>query len=281
MAGLAGKTVLMTGATGGIGLAAARALAAQGARLLLVGRDGKRLEDAAAAVRVAGGEAVSLHADLSRMDDVRALAEQVRSEARLDVLVNNAGIFNQTRQLTPDGFEQTFAVNHLAPFLLTGLLRDMLETTPGARIITVSSSAQKNGHIDFDDPMGARRYAGFRAYSQSKLANVLFSNELARRLAGTDVTSNSLHPGVVNSGFGNGSRGVVGLGFSLLKRFALTPEQGADTTVYLASSPGVAGISGRYFEKRRPVPTGREAQDEGVAARLWQLSEVLTGFRWA
>lgn len=281
-----GRTVLITGATSGIGRATALALAAQGAQLIVVARDPARgealLRDLSAAAP--GTPAADLRlADLSSLADVRRLAREVRaSHSQLHALINNAGGVHQTRQTTVDGLELTFALNHLAYFVLTNELLDLLRATPGARIVNVSSSAQAQGHIDFGDLQGERKYAPMRAYFPSKLANVLFTYELARRLAGSGVTVNALHPGVVNSNFGGQIRGPMGLAMSLIKRFgSVSPAQGAGTTVYLATSPEVEGVSGRYFERQKAVPSGKESYDQAIAGRLWDVSEQLTGERVA
>lgn len=280
---LQGKTVLLTGATAGIGRATAQALAARGADLLLVVRDRAKGEALAAELRntaaVSGGQIQMFYGDLSSLADVRRVAQEVQNaRGQLHVLINNAGAFFQTRDVTADGLERTLALNHLSPMLLTHVLTPLLTATPAARVVTVSSSAQANGHLDFDDLQGQKRYTGFRAYSQSKLANVVFSNELARRLAPHGVTSNALHPGVVNSDFGSGSRGIMGLGFSLIKRFvAITPQQGAQTTLYLAAAAEVQGVTGQYFERQKSARMNKEAQDAEIARRLWQESERLVG----
>lgn len=275
-----GKTVLITGATAGIGKATAQALARQGAQVVLVGRSEPKTRAVRDEVRSQTGnpDVDFLLADLSNLASVRRLAGEVRAQfPQLHVLINNAGGVNQTRQVTPDGFELTFAVNHLAPFLLTRELLGTLRATPGARIVNVSSAAQAQGHIDFGDLMGERRYSPMRAYYQSKLANVLFTYELARRLTGSGVTANALHPGVVNSDFGGDMRGVMGLAMRAIKRFgAITPGEGARTTVYLASSPEVEGVTGKYFEKQKPVRSGKESYDEATQRRLWDVSEELT-----
>ncbi|THF71620.1 SDR family NAD(P)-dependent oxidoreductase [Deinococcus sp. Arct2-2] len=257
---LQGKTVLLTGATAGIGRATAQALAAE---LLSAG----------------AGQVQMFSADLSRLADVRRVAQDVQSaRGQLHVLINNAGAFFQTREETVGGLECTLALNHLSPTLLTHLLTPLLTATPASRVVMVSSSAQANGHLDFDDLQGQKRYSGFRAYSQSKLANVVFSNELARRLAPHGVTSNALHPGVVNSNVGPGSRGVMGLGFSLIKRFgAISPQQGAQTTLYLAAAPDVQGVTGQYFDRQKPARVNPEAQNVEIARRLWEVSEGLVG----
>lgn len=278
-----GKTVLITGASGGIGLEAARALAAMGADVVMVARDRTRGEAAAATVceRARGGVELLL-ADLASLDDIRTLAGEFKaSHTRLDVLLNNAGAHHATRKLSRDGYELTFAVNHLAYFLLTELLLDLLKASAPSRIINVSSGAHHGGRIKFDDVMSERAYGGFRAYGQSKLANVLHAYELARRLEGTGVTANALHPGVVATGFGKNNAGPLGTLFGIAqvigRPFYISPERGAATSVYLASSPAVEGISGRYFVDCRAVRSSARSHDEEAARRLWALSEQLTG----
>ena len=253
---MSGKTVLVTGGTGGIGKATAAGLASLGARVGIVGRDRQRAEAAAADIRRENdAPAVDLFvADMSSQAEVRRLAAEVLGRyPRLDVLVNNVGGFWATRHTTADGLEHTFAVNHLAPFLLTNLLLERLEASAPARIVTVSSGAQSMGRIDFDDLQGERNYQGQRAYNQSKLANVLFTYELARRLAGTGVTANVLHPGVVRTRFGaEDPARLTNLLVPIARLFMKTPEQGAATPVYLASSPEVEGVTGRYFANGTP-----------------------------
>lgn len=275
-----GKICLVTGASGGIGQATALGLAQQGATVIAVARD--RTRGAAAVHNIktqSGNGAVDLLlADLSSQHAIHQLANTVQQRyPRLDVLVNNAGGVFSERRLTEDGIEWTLALNHLAPFLLTNLLLDLLKPRAPARIITVSSGAQGIGKINFDDLQGAKRYSGFRAYSQSKLANVLFTYELARRLHGTGVTANCLHPGVVSTGFGKNNRGVTSLFARLDAPFMRSPAQGADTVIYLASSPDVANVTGRYFYNRKPAQTAKESYDEKVARRLWEVSAQLTG----
>jgi|SRR5215207_680364 len=278
---LAGKTVLITGGTGGIGLATAQGLARLGARVGIVGRDERRC--AAAVEHLAtttGNPAIdSFLTDMSSMAQVRRLAGDVLAAyQRLDVLVNNVGGFWATRHVTADGLEHTFAVNHLAPFLLTELLLDQLKTNAPARIVTVSSGAQMVGRIDFDDLQGERDYSGQRAYNQSKLANVMFSYELARRLDGTGVTANVLHPGVVRTAFGtqDPARWQRVL-LPVMRPFMKSPQQGAATSIYLASAPEVEGVTGRYFANRKPRKSSRRSYDAAAAERLWQLSERLVG----
>jgi retinol dehydrogenase 14 len=282
---MAGKTVLITGGTGGIGKATAVGLARLGARVVITGRDPARAQAAAADISAASGNpAVEAYtADLSEQAQVRRLAAEVLDACpRLDVLVNNVGGFWNTRHVTADGLEHTFAVNHLAPFLLTNLLLDRLIASAPARIVTVSSGAQAMGRIDFDDLQGERSFSGQRAYNQSKLANVMFTYELARRLDGTGVTATVLHPGVVRTAFGTEDPARWQRVFLPLVRPLLkTPEQGARTSVYLASSPEVAGITGGYFANRKPKTSNKASYDRAAQARLWQISADLAGLTTA
>jgi NAD(P)-dependent dehydrogenase (short-subunit alcohol dehydrogenase family) len=278
---MTGRTALVTGGTHGIGLATAQALASSGAPVTLVGRNADKTGRVVEALRRDSGNdrVEGLVADLSSQAEVRRLAtEFAAAHDRLDVLVNNVGGFWATRHLTADGLERTFALNHLAPFLLTHLLRPLLESSAPARVVTVSSGAQALGRIDFDDLQGERSYSGQRAYNQSKLANVLFTYELARRLEGTGVTANALHPGVVRTGFGREDpsfpyRALL----PLVRPFLLSPERGAQTSVYLASSPEVEGVSGKYFVKKQERRSSRASYDTQVARRLWDVSAELTG----
>ena len=279
-----GRTCLITGASGGIGKETAVALATLGATVVMVSRDSERGKAALADVRRRSGGSNDVHlmlADLASLQDVRSLASEFRlKHQQLHVLVNNAGALNSKLSLTKDGFETTFGVNHLAHFLLTSLLLDLLKASAPSRIVNVSSSAHTRGAIDFDGLRGERKYAGIAAYSQSKLANVLFSNELARRLEGTGVTANSLHPGVIRSGFGHNNSGIWGALFGVFhavaRPFLLTPEQGAQTSIYLASSPDVEGVTGKYFAKSKQTPSSDRSHDTDLAQRLWQVSEELT-----
>jgi NAD(P)-dependent dehydrogenase (short-subunit alcohol dehydrogenase family) len=279
MNSMSGRTVLVTGGTGGIGLATAAGLAGLGARVGIVGRDPARAEAAADRLRGAGGQVDVFTADVSSQREVRRLAQEVLTAyPRLDVLVNNVGGFWSTRHTTENGLERTFAVNHLAPFLLTNLLLDRLRASAPARVVTVSSGAQSMGRIDFDDLQGERGYSGQRAYNQSKLANVMFTYELARRLEGSGVTANALHPGVVRTAFGQeDSSGWMRVMLPLARPFMKSPARGAETSVYLASSPEVADVSGRYFANSRPKSSSPASRDTAAAARLWEVSAQLVG----
>jgi len=278
---MAGKSVLVTGGTGGIGMATAAALAALGARVGITGRDQARAAAAAAGIRAAtGNPAVDVFtADMSVQAEVRRLAAQVADTyPRLDVLVNNVGGFWAHRHVTADGLERTFALNHLASFLLTNLLLDRLTASAPARIVTVSSGAQARGRIDVDDLQGEQNYSGQRAYSQSKLANVMFTYELARRLEGTGVTATVLHPGVVRTSFGAEDQAAhFAFVIRAARPFMKTPAQGAVTPVYLASSPQVEGVTGQYFANRKPKTSAYADRDTAAAARLWQASSDLVG----
>jgi NAD(P)-dependent dehydrogenase (short-subunit alcohol dehydrogenase family) len=270
------KTVLVTGANAGIGRATATELARMGARVLMACRSAERGAEAQAAVvaEVPGASTELLIADLSSGEGVRALAAQTLQHTdRLDVLVNNAGVFTPSYIPTAGGLETQFAVNHLAPFLLTHLLRDLLVKSAPARVVTVSSEAHKRGQIRWDDLQGERKYSGLQAYSQSKLANLLFNRELARRLGGTGVTANALHPGVI------GTR-LLFTGFAplrLLRPFLKTPERGARTSVFLASAPAVERLTGLYYINLEPARPSPAARDDGAARRLWRISAELTG----
>jgi NAD(P)-dependent dehydrogenase (short-subunit alcohol dehydrogenase family) len=274
-----GRTVLVTGGTGGIGRATAAGLAVMGARIAITGRDRGRAEAAAGEIRTPDGPPVEAFVgDMSAQAEVRRLADEVLAALpRLDVLVNNVGGFWNTRHVTADGLERHFALNHLAPFLLTHLLADRLVESAPARVVTVSSDAQRMGRIDFDDLQGERSWSGQRAYNQSKLANVLFTYELARRLRGTGVTANVLHPGVVRSGFGAEDPGRIQRLITPFMRFWKSPEQGARTPIHLASSPEVEGVTGQYFRDGKPGRSAKRSYDEADALRLWEVSAELVG----
>jgi NAD(P)-dependent dehydrogenase (short-subunit alcohol dehydrogenase family) len=276
---MSGKTVLLTGGTGGIGKATALGLAIMGARVAITGRDRERSEVTAREIRAAGGGQVEVFiGDLSAQSEVRRVADEVlHSLSRIDVLVNNVGGYWNTRHVTADGLERTFALNHLAPFLLTHLLLDRLTQSGPARVVTVSSNAQAQGRIDFDDLQGMRSYSGSRAYSQSKLANVLFSYELARRLHGTSVTANALHPGVVSTSFGAEDPATVQrVLIPFLRPFMRTPAEGAATSIHLASAPDLEQVTGRYFADSKPKTSSKPSYDQAAAVRLWQISAELS-----
>ena len=276
---MGGKVALITGGTSGIGKATATALAAMGADVVVVGRDPERGERAAAEIRAQTGGRVDLAlANLASQAEVRNLAAEFkRRYDRLDVLVNNAGLVQSTRTETPDGLETTFATNHLAPFLLTNLLQDLLEKSAPSRVVTVSSEAERWGNIDFDDLQSKKRYRGFPVYGMTKLANIMFTYELAERLKGTGVTATCMHPGAVNTRFGTNNSGPFTILFRLFKPFMRAPEQGADTVIWLASSPEVEGASGRYYSDRKLVKPKKVASDPDARRRLWEESERLTG----
>jgi NAD(P)-dependent dehydrogenase (short-subunit alcohol dehydrogenase family) len=275
-----GKTVLITGGTGGIGKATALGLAALGAHVAVTGRDPQRTEDAVREIRATGGGPVDAFiADLSAQSEVRRVAGEVLGRLpRIDALVNNVGGYWNTRHLTADGLERTFALNHLAPFLLTNLLLDRLKDSAPARVVIVASNAHKLGRIDFDDLQGQRSYSGARAYNQSKLANVLFSYELARRLEGFAVTANALHPGMVRTGFGaEDPAGTQRLFVPLLRPFMKSVARGAVTSIHVTSAPELEEVSGRYFVSSTATRSSAGSYDEAVAARLWQVSAEPVG----
>jgi len=276
---MAGRLCVVTGASSGIGKAASVALARLGASVVLVCRDRGRGEAAMAEIGVAAtGGAPSLElADLSAMEQVRDLAARLAGLPRIDALVNNAGLVVGRRKLTVDGLEHTLAVNHLAPFLLTNLLRSKLEASAAATVVTVSSLAHRSARLDLDDLQLERHYAAMLAYSNSKLANILFTRELARRLAGTGVTANCLHPGTVATNFGQTGNRWLKAGLAVGRYFLRTPESGARTLVYLASSPEVSGQTGGYYVSRRRREPSAAARDDVLARRLWEISARLTG----
>ena len=274
------KICLVTGGTSGIGAAAASQLAGLGARVLLTGRNAARGAAVVEAIRADGGQAEFLPVDFASLASVRALAESVGQRCeRLDVLVNNAGLIGgAARRLTVDGIEETFAVNHLATFLLTERLRPLLLAAGSARVVTVSSDAHRMlPQIEFDDLQGEHRYKPFRAYGQSKLANVLFTYELARRMEGTGVAATCLHPGVVRTRIWAGAGGILGWFGMLAKPFMLSAECSARSVTRLASAPELEGTPGRYFHREREVPSSPGSYDPQAAARLWEESVRLTG----
>ncbi|HEX4179836.1 MAG TPA: SDR family oxidoreductase [Caulobacteraceae bacterium] len=273
-----GKVVVITGGTSGIGQVAAERLAAMGARIVLVARDGARAEHTLAALGKANPDADhSIHlADLSSIAATKAVGAAIaEAEPRIDVLINNAGALFNHRRLSPDGLEMTFAVNHMAYFVLTEALRERLAHTPRARIVSTASTAHQGAEIDMDDLQSARAYSGVSVYGRSKLCNILWTRELARRFESAGVTANCLHPGFVATRFGDGSGGFLQALMPLAKTVAISPRKGADTMVYLASSPEVAGVSGKYFYQRKVTEPSPAAQDDAMAAWLWAQSEKL------
>jgi NAD(P)-dependent dehydrogenase (short-subunit alcohol dehydrogenase family) len=275
-----GKTVVITGATSGIGEVAACQLAQAGARIVLIARDRARGAQTLQRLEsIAPGRNHAAHyANLSRLAEMKRVAEAIAgSEPQIDVLVNNAGAVFATRQVTGDALELTFATNHIAYFVVTNLLLERIKATPGARIVCTASDAHKRAKLDFTDLTFEKGYSGFAMYGRSKLMNILFTRELARRLEGTGVTANCLHPGFVNTRFGEDSGGLMSLALRGAKKFALTPEEGAKTLVYLATSPEVTGVSGKYFHDCKAVAPTAEAQNDADAKRLWDLSAQLAG----
>src|SRR5580698_5344598 len=275
-----GKTIVATGATSGIGEAAVLALSGLGARIVLVARDETR---AKATIQKLEAKAPGLghrmlRADLSSMAETCKVAAAIAaSEPRIDVLINNAGALFSDRRMTLEGLELTFALNHMAYFVLIEALRDKLIASSPARIVSTSSTAHQGMSLDFEDLQSAKGYGGLKVYGRSKLANILFTRELARRLAGTSVTANCLHPGVVATRFGESSGGFAGLLIPFLRPFFISPDAGADTIIYLASSPDVVGMTGGYFVKRKLVEPSAAARDDTAAKRLWTESEKLAG----
>jgi len=277
-----GKTVLVSGATNGIGKQSALELAKMGAQVVIIGRNKTKTEETLREIQSASAnkDVHALIADLSSMAEVRRVAADFRKQfSRLDVLLNNAGAVFASRQETVDGYEMTFALNHLSYFLLTNLLLDMVKASAPSRIVNVSSDAQTSDALNFDDLQNKQSYGmgGFRAYAQSKLMNVMFTYELARRLAGTGVTVNALHPGVVNTGFGRNNKGLMLVAMNVLSLFTIKAEDGAKTSIYLASSPEVQGVTGKYFDKSKPKQSPAVSYDEAAQKRLWDVSEQLTG----
>lgn len=275
------KLFLITGATSGIGKAAAQAIAAQGGRVVIVGRNPQKTAATVAEIKqISGNPSVEyLLADLSSMQETRSLAQQFQQKyGRLDVLINNAGGFFMRRQETVDRLEMTFALNHLSYFLLANLLLDMLKANPPSRIVNVSSGAESGAKPDWDDLQMTKKYSGFQAYACSKRFNLYFTYELARRLDGSGVTVNALHPGAVaTSLWANPARGLARLITPFTRLFMRSPEKGAETAVYLATSAEVEGMSGKYFVDMQPKYSSRASQDPEAARRLWQISEALTG----
>ncbi|MEJ0051323.1 MAG: SDR family oxidoreductase [Methylovirgula sp.] len=279
-----GKTVVITGATSGIGEVAALELAGKGARIVFIARDRNRGEATLAKLDAkAPGLPHKVHyADLSLVAEMKRVAAEIAaSEPRIDVLINNAGAAFAQRQVTAEGFELTFALNHLSYFVITAGLRERLLGSTPARIVSTSSTAHSGMKIDLGDLQTKNGYSSLKAYGRSKLENILFTRELARRLRGTGLTANCLHPGVVATRFGHESGGIIQPVIKALQLFAISPEKGAETIVYLASSPDVANVTGEYFVKNKIAKTSAAAQDMGVAAALWAETVELTGVDWA
>jgi retinol dehydrogenase 12 len=279
-----GKTVVITGATSGIGEVAALELAAKGARIVFIARDRNRGEATLAKLDAkAPGLSHKVHyADLSLVAEMKRVAAEIAaSEPRIDVLINNAGAAFAQRQVTAEGFELTFALNHLSYFVVTAGLRERLLGSTPARIVSTSSTAHMGMKIDLNDLQTKNGYSSLKAYGRSKLENILFTRELARRLRGTGLTANCLHPGVVATRFGHESGGVLQPFLKALQIFAISPEKGAATIVYLASSPDVVNVTGEYFAKNKIAKTSAAAQDMSLAAALWAKTAELTGVDWA
>lgn len=271
------KIVLVTGATNGIGKVAAQELAAQGARVVIVSRSADKCKAVTEEIRAKTGATVDwIAADLSLLSGIEDAAAEFQARyQQLHVLLNNAGAFYADRITTADGYEMTFALNHLNYFLLTERLRNLLIASAPTRVVNVSSDAHYGGAIDFDDLMGERKYSGWGAYSQSKLANVMFTYSLARRLEGTGVTANVLHPGFVSTGFGRNNNGLLGMLMPVAQWFAKKPDEGAETSIYLAASPEVSGVTGKYFASRKAKDSSQRSYDIDAQERLWALSEEL------
>ena len=271
-----GKTVVITGATGGIGKVTAQALSHMGAKVLVLARDAARGRDA---MKSLSGECELYIGDLSSQEDLQRVCAEIRNKhERLDVLVNNAGAIFSERLESPEGIEMTIALNHMSYFILSNLLLEPLIKSGEGRIVNVSSAAHQMGYVDFTDfQYQERRYNALRAYNDTKLMNVLFTYEMARRLKGRPVTCNCLHPGAVKTGFGKDAGGILGKLFKMFRPIMVTPEQGAKTGIYLATSPEVAEVSGKYFVNSAPAKSSVRSYDEGLAARLWYTSKELTG----
>jgi NAD(P)-dependent dehydrogenase (short-subunit alcohol dehydrogenase family) len=273
------RIVMITGANSGIGKATSLALANMGATVVMVARNAEKGESARSEIiRESRNDSVDLLlADLSSLESVRQLAAEFhRKYSKLHVLINNAGLFNRRRQVTPDGYENTLATNYLAPFLLTNLQLDLLKANAPSRIINVSSVGHYNGHINFDDLNLEKEYGGWKAYGQSKLGLILFTHELAKKLQGTGVTVNAVHPGTVATNIWTRPLGPAGFIMTLPKLFMTSPEKGAETIVYLASSPDAIGLNGEYLEKLKVKKPSDESYNEEIAQRLWDVSTKLT-----
>ncbi|MCF7804051.1 MAG: SDR family oxidoreductase [Candidatus Marinimicrobia bacterium] len=274
------KRILVTGATSGIGRETVRGLAKKGAQIIVMSRNEQKCRETVDELNDTTGrsDADYFVADLSIMDDIRSAAEKFQEKYdRLDVLLNNAGAIFTSRQETPDGYEKTLALNHLNYFLLTNLLLDTLRDSAPSRIVNVASGAHYGNDIDFDDLQREQSYSGYKVYGESKLMNILFTYELDRRLDTDDVTANALHPGFVASNFGHNNSLPVRILMSLTQLFARSEKKGAETSIYLASSPDVEGVSGKYFSDKKPKESSPQSYDEKTARRLWEVSEELVG----
>jgi len=275
-----GKTAVITGATSGIGAVAAKRLAAMGARIVLIARSRSRGEVALAGLRaVAPGLAHKVHyADLSKIAEVKRVAATIASEEpRIEVLINNAGAIFANRRVTEDGLELTFALNHMAYFIVTDALHERLLASAPSRIVNTASDAHQGASLDFGDLQSKQRYSAMKAYGRSKLCNILFTRELARRLQGTGVTANCFHPGFAATRIGDESGGLISSFAWIAKFFAISPAKGAETLVHLASSPRVESVSGGYFYQCRPISPSPPAQDDRAALELWEHSVGLAG----
>ena len=275
---MAEKLVVITGATSGIGEVAADRLAAKGARIVFIARDKARGEETLKHLRAIAPEADHAvhYADLSKIREMKRVASEIAAaEPKIDVLVNNAGAMFGTRRVTEDGLEMTFATNHMSYFVLSNILKERMG--PGGRIVSTASDAHKGARLDFEDLQSAKSYSAFGVYGRSKLCNILFTRELARRLGDTGITANCLHPGFVATRFGSQSGGILSIVIGAAKNFALTPEQGAETIIYLASSSDVADVTGGYFIKCRTATPTKEARNDADARRLWDVSARLAG----
>lgn len=280
-ASLKDQTVLITGATSGIGRITAHKLAGMGAQVVVIGRNPARAGETVADIKRATGnpQVDALVGDLSSMSEVRRMADEFRQRYdRLNILINNAGAIFFRYRLTPDGFENTLALNHLSHFLLTNLLLDLITASAPARIINVSSVAHYAALLNPDALLDSRYARGFLAYGQTKLMNILFARELARRLP-QGITANSLHPGLVATNFGRSNGGVFRRMWDLLELIAVTPEEGSKTSIYLASSPEVAGVTGQYFVRCKPVRSSIASYDQDLAQQMWEVSAKLTGLQ--
>lgn len=279
MRAMQGKTVVITGATSGIGTETARALADMGARVVMINRNPQKAEAVAEELRrTATGEIELVHGDMSSLQSIRdAAAEVLDRFPKIDVLISNAGLFRARRHETTDGLEEVFAVNHLAPFLLTNLLLERLRASAPSRIVIVASEAHRGGVLDFDNLLLQRRFNAWTAYSRSKLSNIMFTYALARRVEGSGVTANCLHPGFVATRLGSGNKIPIRPVYILLKPFTISPKKGAETTVFLSSSPDVQGINGKYWDRKQESRSSRVSLEEEPQELLWKMSAELTG----